>query len=39
MNVRFAWVMLIPLLAAADSPQEAAAKKDLEAMQGSWTLA
>jgi internalin A len=38
MNARFAWVVLIPLLVAAASPQDEAAKKDLQAMQGSWTV-
>jgi uncharacterized protein (TIGR03067 family) len=39
MNVRFAWVLLLPILAAADSPKDEAAKKDLEAMQGDWAPA
>src|SRR5438445_220831 len=38
MNVRIAWVVLIPFLVAADSPKDEAAKKDLQAMQGNWTL-
>ena len=38
MNVRFAWVVLLPCLAAADSLQDEASKKDLDAMQGNWTL-
>jgi uncharacterized protein (TIGR03067 family) len=38
MNARFAWVVLIPLLVAAGNPQDEAAKKDLQAMQGSWTV-
>ena len=38
MNARFAWVVLIPFLVAAGNPQNDAAKKDLQAMQGSWTV-
>ncbi len=38
MNVRFAWIILVPCLVAADAAQEEAAKKDLQAMQGPWTL-
>ncbi len=38
MKVRFAWIVMVPCLAAADSAQEEAAKKDLQAMQGQWNL-
>jgi uncharacterized protein (TIGR03067 family) len=38
MKVRFAVLALVPLLLAAHAPQEDAAKKDLQAMQGNWNM-
>ncbi len=38
MNVRLAWLVMIPVLLGADSPGEEAAKKDLQAMQGDWKM-
>jgi internalin A len=39
MNLRLISLALIPLLAAAHFPQDDAAKKDLQAMQGNWKMA
>ncbi len=38
MNARLTYLALIPLLGAAHFPQEDAAKKDLQAMQGNWKM-